>query len=298
MSDSFGLLGSQEGEEMIEPIIKNESLTVYHADAFDVIHQLRGGAQVDCIITDIPYWTLNKWRSIGTTTRLGGHRDADKREGWFDEIDREQLWELMCEFSLLLPKNGHAWIFADNEVQSIIQAFVREGETEFSYVKSYPVIKLRADGQAPRMGMGYHLKATHEYVVLCEKGRRSWTKEQNNRPDYFAIPWTGDAETRDLTTDGKPYPTAKPFNLYRWLVRLSSSEGETILDPFAGSGALAAAALAENRKAILVDKSAEAIEVIRKRIDPVRARLALADFERTLDLRLPDQTKLFAMETR
>lgn len=26
---------------------------------------------VDLVITDPPYWTLNKWREVGTTTRLG-----------------------------------------------------------------------------------------------------------------------------------------------------------------------------------------------------------------------------------
>jgi site-specific DNA-methyltransferase (adenine-specific) len=264
---------------MIEPTIKTESITVYQSDALELIYQLRGEKPIDCIITDPPYWTLNKWRTIGTTTRLGGHRDADKREGWFDEITRKDLWELLCEFSLLLPKNGHAWIFADNEVQSIIQGFVREGETAFNYVKSFPVLKMRGDGKEPRMGMGYHLKATHEYVVLCEKGRKRWSSELNNRPDFFSIPWTGDSETRELTSNGKPYPTAKPVMLYRWLTQLSTSEGQTILDPFAGSGTLATAALVENRKAILNDKSEEAINVIRKRLDGARAKRSLFEFE-------------------
>lgn len=242
-------------------------LCVYKADALELLPHFPDGIY-HAIITDPPYWTLNKWRSIGTTTRLGGHRDEDKREGWFEEIDRDQLYTCLREFSRLLPRNGHAWIFADNEVQAVIQGFVREGETGFDYVKSYPVLKMRADGEAPRMGMGYHLKSTHEYVVLCEKGRRRWSKEQNNRPDYFSVPWTGDAETRGLTADGKPHPTAKPWMLYRWLVQLSSAEGEWVLDPFAGSGPLAVAALTERRKAVLIDKSEEAINVIKRRLGP------------------------------
>jgi site-specific DNA-methyltransferase (adenine-specific) len=270
---------------MTELAIKTESLTAYRADALELLPTFDGGGRVcQAIITDVAYWTLNKWREVGTTTRLGGHRDEDKRSGWFDTIDREDLFILLCEFSRLLPKNGHAWLFADNEVQSVIQGYVREGEAGFDYVKSYPAIKLRSDGRAPRMGMGYHLKSTHEYLVLCEKGRRSWSKELNNRPDYFMVPWTGDAETRGLTKDGKPYPTAKPWNLYRELIRLSTSEGETILDPFAGSGPLASAALAEKRKAVLVDKSADAIEVIRRRIDPAHGRQKLEAIEKELGL--------------
>jgi site-specific DNA-methyltransferase (adenine-specific) len=270
-------------EKMTEPVIKTENLAGYHADALELLPTLPAGS-AHCIVTDPPYWTLNKWRSIGTTTRLGGHRDADKRMGWFEEIDREQLYSTLCEFARLLPKNGHAWVFADNDVQAIIKGFVEEGETGFNYAKSYPVLKMRGDGLAPRMGMGYHLKATTEFVVLCEKGRRRWSNELNNRPDYFMLPWTGDAETRGLTDDGKPYPTAKPWMLYRQLVQLSSSEGETVLDPFAGSGPLATAALVEKRKAVLIDKSADAIEVIRRRIDPERCRRDLAAIEAELGL--------------
>lgn len=270
---------------MTEPVIKTDSLQVYHADALAMLPALDGGGRVcQAVITDCAYWTLDKWRAVGTTTRLGGHRDADKRSGWFETITREDLYMLLCEFSRLLPRDGHAWMFADNEVQSVIQGFVREGETGFGYVKSYPVLKLRTDGLAPRMGMGYHLKSATEFVVLCEKGRRRWSNELNNRPDYFMVPWTGDAETRGLTQDGKPYPTAKPWNLYRQLVQLSSSEGETVLDPFAGSGPLAQAALVEKRKAVLIDKSVDAIEVIRRRVDPASNRRAVAAIESEMGL--------------
>lgn len=268
---------------MTEPVIQTESVKVCRADALELLPTFEGGGEVvQAIITDVAYWTLNKWRGVGTTTRLGGHRDASKRTGWFETIDRDELYTLLCELSRLLPKNGHAWLFADNEVQSIIQGFVREGETGFSYVKTYPVLKMTQDGTAPRMGMGYHLKGATEFVVLCEKGRRRWSNDLNNRPDFFMVPWIGDAETRRLTKDGKPYPTAKPWMLYRWLVQLSSSEGETILDPFAGSGPLIPAALAEARKAILIDKSADAIDVMRRRLDPARARRDLERIEREI----------------
>lgn len=36
--------------------------------------------------------------------------------------------------------------------------------------------------------------------------------------------------------DGKPHPCPKPLSLMKWLLRKSSFEGETVLDPFMGSG--------------------------------------------------------------
>jgi site-specific DNA-methyltransferase (adenine-specific) len=232
----------------LKSVYDDGRVLIYHDDALRVVQQTDRGT-INCIITDCAYWTLNKHRSIGTTARLGGHRDADKRKGWFETITPEDLWEFTCEFSLLLPENSHCWLFADNEVQAVIQAIVNEGNTKFNYVKSFPVIKMRNDGGGLKPGMGYHGRATHEYLVLCEKGRRRFNQE--SWPDVFMQPWTGALESKSFTPDSKPYPTAKPFNLYRWLMQISTNEGETILDPFAGSGPVITAALAENRKSNL-----------------------------------------------
>lgn len=238
-------------------------MPIINGNCLEVMPTLKAGS-IDCIVTDPAYWTLNKWREVGTTTRLGGHRDEDKRSGWFQTIDRDELYSCLCEFYRLLPKNGHAWVMADNEVQSIIQGFVREGETGFDYVKSFPVIKMRTDGLAVKQGMGYHGRCTHEYVVLCEKGRRRFTDE--NWPDIFQVAWIGDTETRHLTVDGKGFPTAKPLSLFKRLVELSSAEGENILDPFAGSGTAIIAALSLNRAYTGIEISADNAALIEKRI--------------------------------
>lgn len=141
---------------------------------------------------------------------------------------------------------------------------VRKQATGFSYVKSFPVIKRTKDGKGIRQGMGYHGRASHEYVVLCEKGRRRFTHE--NWPDFFEPEWTGDAESRLYTPDHKPYPTAKPWQFFSELMNLSSVDGETLLDPFAGSGTLADACREYDRKVILIDKSRIALETINNRI--------------------------------
>lgn len=41
---------------------------------------------------------------------------------------------------------------------------------------------------------------------------------------------------------GSKHPTVKPVALMRWLVRLVTPPGGTVLDPFAGSGTTGAAA--------------------------------------------------------
>lgn len=61
------------------------------------------------------------------------------------------------------------------------------------------------------------------------------------------------------------YPNQKPLKLIRRAIVASSNPGDIVLDPFAGSGSTAAAALDVNRKFITCDVSDESIATMRKR---------------------------------
>lgn len=52
---------------------------------------------------------------------------------------------------------------------------------------------------------------------------------------------------------GSRHPTVKPLDLIQYLVRFATTPGQTILDPFAGSGTLGEAAWREGRKAVLIE---------------------------------------------
>lgn len=65
---------------------------------------------------------------------------------------------------------------------------------------------------------------------------------------------------------GSKHPTVKPVALMRWLVRLVTPLGGILLDPFAGSGTTGAAALADGRKVILIERELEYIADIKRRL--------------------------------
>lgn len=65
---------------------------------------------------------------------------------------------------------------------------------------------------------------------------------------------------------GSKHPTVKPVDLMRWLVRLITPPGGMVLDPFAGSGTTGMACLAEGIDCILVEREAEYVADIRRRI--------------------------------
>ena len=68
------------------------------------------------------------------------------------------------------------------------------------------------------------------------------------------------------------YPTQKPTGLIRRMIQASSREGDWVLDFFAGSGTTGAVAAGLGRRFLLIDKSPEALRVMRDRLG------ALADF--------------------
>lgn len=61
--------------------------------------------------------------------------------------------------------------------------------------------------------------------------------------------------------------TVKPLALMRWLVRLVTPPGGTVLDPFLGSGTTAHAARAEGFACIGIEREADYLDLIRGRLD-------------------------------
>lgn len=62
------------------------------------------------------------------------------------------------------------------------------------------------------------------------------------------------------------HPTVKPTDLMRWLCRLVTPPGGTVLDPFCGSGSTGVAANAEGFDFIGIEREAEYVEIARRRI--------------------------------
>lgn len=62
------------------------------------------------------------------------------------------------------------------------------------------------------------------------------------------------------------HPTVKPIKLMSYLIALLTKEGETVLDPFCGSGTTLIAAKMLNRKGIGIEINKEYIEIAEKRL--------------------------------
>lgn len=195
---------------------------------------------VDCIITDPAYESLEKHRSVGTTTRLTGE--------WFSIFRNERFPEFFQQCWRVLRNDRHLYVMADQETQRIITPMAEA--VGFRWWKW-----LVWDKQA--IGMGYHYRARHELVGFFEKGKRRLN--DLGMPDVLAFP---------RVTRG--YPTQKPVELCEALVLQSTQPGEWVVDPFMGSGTTGVAALQRGRHFLGCDAAERAVALSRERMGAVQ----------------------------
>ena len=65
---------------------------------------------------------------------------------------------------------------------------------------------------------------------------------------------------------GKLHPTQKPIELFEYLIKTYTNEGELVLDNTAGSGTTAIACLKTNRQFIVMEKEQKYYDIILKRV--------------------------------
>jgi hypothetical protein len=94
--------------------------------------------------------------------------------------------------------------------------------------------------------------------------------------------YTAKADANDRLNS--KHPTVKPVDLMQWLVRLVCPKGATVLDPFAGTGTTGEAAFRESCKAVLIEREAEYLADIERRM----GMLLSGPDERSRKLTKPD----------
>lgn len=221
-------------------------MAIFSIQCRDCLDWLRSFAMipesVDLIITDPAYESLEKWRKMGTTTRLK-KSDGSSNE-WFPIFTNDKFPEFFRLCYTVLKKNTHFYMFCDQET-----AFFVKPIAEWAGFKFWKA--LIWDKMA--LGMGYHYRCRHEFILFFEKGKRRL--DSNSVPDVLQY---------KRVTNG--YPTEKPVDLLEVLVNQSSSVGQLIIDPFTGSGAVGEAALKHRRTFYGCDIKQEAVVLANTRL--------------------------------
>jgi site-specific DNA-methyltransferase (adenine-specific) len=179
---------------------------------------------------------------VGTTTRLK-HSKASSND-WFTIFPNERFVDLFTEVYRVLKMNAHFYLFCDAET-----AFIAKPMGEKCGFKFWK--PLVWDKQ--RIGMGYHYRARYEFILFFEKGKRKLN--DLGIPDIIGVPRIH-----------KGYPAEKPVMVSEILIRQSSLPGETIADPFCGSGSVGVAAVGNGRNFVGCDSCEEAVVISRRRL--------------------------------
>ena len=135
-------------------------------------------------------------------------------------------------------------------------------------------------GEASYNSPGVHgISGTHEGFVYGSdasfrgEGRRVFGYGDRGGPSRFFYTAKAPKSERP-NVDGVQHPTVKPLAIMRWLIRLVTPPGGTVLDPFAGSGTTIEAALIEGFEPIGIEMEADYLPLIQHRIDRQAGTLA------------------------
>lgn len=136
--------------------------------------------------------------------------------------------------------------------------------------------------------MGEYSPATNVDQILQRRTRDEFNKSIYDRDDKgqvipsgtkAGVPMSDVWDIPFLNPKAKErsgYPTQKPVLLLDRIVQLSTNEGDTVLDPFCGSGTTLVAAALLKRRAIGMDVSSDAVELTKQRLtNPQRTDSAL-----------------------
>ncbi|EPW0777280.1 DNA-methyltransferase [Escherichia albertii] len=216
-------------------------MNVNQLDAVEWLKTLPSGS-VDLFVTDPPYESLEKHRKIGTTTRLKVSKSSSNE--WFSIFPNSRFGELLAEMYRVLKNNRHLYIFCDQETMFHLKPIAEEAG--FKFWK--PIVWNKMV-----IGMGYHYRAKYEFVLFFEKGKR----KLNN----LGIP-----DILEAKRVMRGYPTEKPVDLIKILIEQSTIQGESVCDPFFGSGSTLIAAAELDRTFLGTDISPSAHDYFKQRL--------------------------------
>jgi len=236
---------------------------------------------VELVVTSPPYPMIEMWddlfvaRDSAVDAALSAGDGPAAFELMHDQLDAvwDEVVRLLAPGGIVCVNVGDATRSVDGEFRRyanharVIEALRARGLTPLPDVlwrkPTNSLTKFMGSGTLPPNA---YVTLEHEYVLPFRKGGpRSFPPGDERRyesaffweerNEWFSDLWefTGTDQARE--GDGRDRSGAFPFELPRRLVRMFSAYGETVLDPFAGTGTTTLAAMdaARNSRACELD---------------------------------------------
>jgi DNA modification methylase len=228
-----------------KPYYEEEGIVIYHGDCREILPHL---PKVDLVLTDPPY------ESEAHTLQR-----RVKREGGVMDVEPLSFAPMDTTTRLLVAnhmgKLAKRWVLTFCQVEAA-PLWRKDYELGGLHYKR-TCIWVKPDGMpqysGDRPGMGYET-----FVAMHADGRSKWNG--GGRHGVFIV------NKNDNGGQANEHPTTKPRKLITDLIWLFSEEGDTVLDPFMGSGTTLRAAKDLGRKAIGIEIEEKYCEIAVKRL--------------------------------
>jgi DNA modification methylase len=213
---------------MNAPYYQDSAVKIYHGDCREIVPTL---GRFDLLLTDPPYELTATGGGIGAKRQyladISGHID-----GGFDMsiLDAFPNWIVFC---------------SKRQLVRLLQK---------AEAKVWSLVTWNKPNPTPLCAGNYLPDA--EYIVHAYESGRLFG-EYRDKSRYIVHP----AEQNDFA-----HPSVKPLAVVSKMVTLGTQPGETIIDPFAGSGTTGRAAKDLGRKAVLIEREERYCEIAARRM--------------------------------
>lgn len=211
-------------QRLVMPFFERDGIALYHGDCLEILPQIE---TCDLLLTDPPYGINYKSNRSLNHERIVGDENVE-------------LWiEAVKVAAGKIRHNRHCYVFGNCELP---EPWTAQCELIWDKVN---------------IGMG-DLSSPwgpqHEYIQF---GVHAPSKAHRKRGDgRLAARLRKGSVLRCLRKNGpgsRRHPTEKPVDILRQMIESSSNLGETVLDPFTGSGSTLVASMMEGRRAIGIE---------------------------------------------
>jgi site-specific DNA-methyltransferase (adenine-specific) len=244
---------------------------VIHSDALKALAELPDES-VDFVFSDPPYFLSNDGFTVKSGRAVSVNKgEWDRSQGFDEELLFHEKWisdvlrVLKPNGSLAISGTYHSIYKCGFVLQKLGSRVINE------------IIWFKPNG-APALA-GRNFTASHETIIWASKSKkakhtfnysvsRAWNapgdvllRSGKQMRSVWSIPTTPKRE--------KVYgahPTQKPMELLNRLVAMCSKPGDSVLDPFCGSGTTGVACVLQSRNFIGIDSDAGYVSLTKLRI--------------------------------
>ena len=216
-------------------------------DCLDLMKKIPDNS-IDLIVTDPPYKTITGGDSDGKNSerpkgmlsgnrKLFAHQNNIKISDWIPELYR------------IAKNESHIYIFTNSlNLNEILTTSINNG------FKLHNILVWEKNNCTPSQ---FYMKNC-EYVLFLRKGKAKWINDIGGSKTVHKF---------NNVIGNKNHPTEKPIDLLQFYIANSSNEGETVFDPFMGSGSTGVAAKNLNRNFYGIELDEHYFEIAKNRIE-------------------------------